>query len=731
MKESGYGRSPVVCQDRIGNLWTSWISFGPTGESIAFSRRSPRGEWSTPQRWEPSRPHVTGLAIAPWGDGIIAAWVDGEEDEIDGLKVAVVTPSSISAPILITPHRRGPAHPALSTSATHFVLAWTIRQMGGRQVVAHMGEDPFSIEEIVRIDDGGGYNISPTVACLENSGVVVWQNHRRSLSQILARRLDKGSAHRDIIPLCSDAQGICALPAVHPSAQGNVWVAWQTDNSPKTGPGLARQIHVVEMGRDDVVRRPVAPLPDVEDPPRGEDQGFEAPAITVADDGHLVVIGRGSQSIRRQDLGTQGWSDRIQIDDPGWQCRGRRFAVASAGEHILIVGRERDGIAVRTLPAVIASVRGHPELSPVEAKIRCDDGASAYRPEHRHIVAGQRVLFGDLHQHTAHSDGTGTIEETYARARFRYEDDIVAVADHESFLGKQTPPGEWAEMRRIADEFYRPGRFVTLTAFEWTGRAHPGPGHKVVYLPADGGPVLSRESNATKTGEGLISAAHRLGALVVPHHVGWTGANMSAHDPTVQTCFEIVSCHGAYERIGAGPIGTRGDDKPGEFIADALDKGLRFGFTGGSDGHGLNWHHGVCRKQDSHRSGLTGVFSSEVSREGVLNALRRRRCYATSGEKIGLWFEIDSRPMGEELVVGWPVPFRVVVSATAPIRSISLVSNEGQEIQLNATGKEADIRGTLEPPTPSGWCYYFVRVIQEDDAVAWSSPIWLDAPSTA
>jgi hypothetical protein len=337
------------------------------------------------------------------------------------------------------------------------------------------------------------------------------------------------------------------------------------------------------------------------------------------------------------------------------------------------------------------------------------------------------VLFGDIHQHTAASDGTGTHAETFTRAICRYRDDIVAVADHESFLGKRTPPGEWELAREVAADFDEAGRVTVLDAFEWTAKMHPGPGHKVVYPPVGGGPVLSRDDAATDTSTGLIGRCRELGALVFPHHVGWTGADMEAHDPRVQTCFEIVSCHGAYERQGFETIGTRGDDKPGQFVGDALDAGLRFGLVGGSDGHGLNWHHGVCRMADSHRSGLTAVFADTPTRDGVLDALRARRCYATSGAKILLWFEVDGRPMGSEVPVSGPVAHHVVVEGTTPLVAVALVTNRGREQPLQFDDREADASGMLDPPATGSWSYHFVRVVQQDGHVAWSSPIWLDA----
>ena len=77
-------------------------------------------------------------------------------------------------------------------------------------------------------------------------------------------------------------------------------------------------------------------------------------------------------------------------------------------------------------------------------------------------------------QHSAHSDGCGTAEEAFARARDLYDDDFAALSDHESFLGKRIGPSEWAHLARVVDAHDEPGRFATIHAYEWTARAHPG-----------------------------------------------------------------------------------------------------------------------------------------------------------------------------------------------------------------------------------------------------------------
>jgi hypothetical protein len=728
MDGPGYGRSPRVCADGVGRCWVAWISWDGREERVRVRCRSRDGKWSPSRGCTGPTRAVTGLALAPWGDGALLAWVDAGDAESDGLKLVELDAGGDDGePRLVVPWRRCPGAPAMAARADAFVLCWTVRTAGGCRVEAFTSVEPSAVSIVKPISDGRGAHLSPSAAWAGDAAWIAWQVMAPEESRIEARRVD-GPALGAIVELASGGPtGVVARPSLAGEPGGGVWAGWSSDVDPLLGPGLVRGVEVAHVGPDGRVARPAAPTPGVERDARGEDQGLEAPALVRGEGGALVVVARGSQSLRRMDLTADGWTVPAQLDEPGWKCRGSRFDACAGPSGLFVVGRERDGVVARLLP--FENRGGAPMLAGVRASERVGGEYRAVRGR-RIAVAGHAVLFGDIHQHTAASDGTGTAAETYHRARWRYGDDLCAIADHESFLGKKTPPGEWAEQCRIADEFYAPGDFVTLQAFEWTAAMHPGPGHKVVYLPPRGGPVLSRDEERTRTSAGLIAECRRVGALAFPHHVGWTGADAEAHDPEVQSCWEIVSCHGAYERQGVGPIGTRGDDKPGQFAAELLDRGLRFGFVGGSDGHGLAWHHGICRMADSHRAGLTGVLAGAATREAVFDALNERRCYATSGAKIGVWFEVAGLPMGEEIPVTESVPFHLVVAATNEIESLALVTNGGHEIRLEAGSAAIDAHGTLPAPSDGRWAYYYARVVQVDGHVAWSSPIWLDAPGS-
>ncbi|MFO8071857.1 MAG: CehA/McbA family metallohydrolase [Polyangia bacterium] len=720
--EPGYGRGPRICSDRAGRWWAAWIGWDENGERVRVCRRDPGRDWTGGFEAVSLSPAVTSMSIAAGREGLLVAWTDGGGLWLRQLDADGGGPRARR----LVEAAGAPREACLAAGESGALLAWTEIVSGSRRARALTLDRGAPSGEPWTASGQGEIHGSPAAAVGEGSAWIAWQVERGPLLAVRCRRIDD-SAAEELEPVAVASGGTVALPALCSDGEGGAWIAWQSDVDPDEGPVLVRWIELAHVDPKGRAALPTREMPGVARRGEGVDQGFESPALALAPSGRLVLVGRSSQGLWRQDLGAAGWSERRRLDEEGWACRGRRPSVCGAGEDLLVAARERAGIVVRQLDlSPTGAGEDRPLLLEREPLLASGEGRRSSSPPRREID-GRRILFGDIHQHTAASDGTGTHAETYHRARYRYDDDIAAVSDHESFLGKRTPPGEWIETCRAADERTVSGAFVALHAYEWTGRMHPGPGHKVVYPPAQGGPVLSRDDEASAESSALLRRARESGALVFPHHVGWTGADAANHDPQVQSCWEIVSCHGAYERPGVGPIATRGDDKPGQFVAEMLDAGLRFGLVGGSDGHGLDWQHGICRVRDSHRTGLTAVLCERATREAVLDALRARRCYATSGAKILLWLEAAGAPMGSEIRAPAGARFRALAEGTAPLSSAALVTGGGRELVLEISGRELRAAGSLPPPPADpGWSYWYLRVVQSDDQVAWSSPIWLE-----
>lgn len=521
------------------------------------------------------------------------------------------------------------------------------------------------------------------------------------------------AGHDDVVVF--RAFGSVMAPACA-AADGGVWVAFHHDVREDTRvTDVAKWIALRFVTDDGRVLEPSAPMTDRDRDREGVEQSFEFPALVVGASGAVRLYGRGSHDFFRQDLDHTGFSPRHGLTDGEWGSRGRRPTARRFGATTLVAFRDRKGIVVVAEPSPEG---GAPALVPAaiafnEAPARVP--ATRPDPAARH---GLRTAFGDIQQHSAHSDGVGTADEAYLRARHRYGDDFVALTDHESFIGKRTGPGEWAYLQAVATKHDAPGAFATLYAYEWTGQRYPGPGHKCVYLPRVGMPLVSRDD--VPEGRALVQSIKALGGIASPHHVGWTGCDEPGHDPVGQPVFEICSCHGCYEHPDH-PLGQRGE-LTDQLVSVMLAKGHRFGFTASSDSHGLLWHHGEARKRDPYRTGLTAVQVRSLHRDDVLEALRARRCYATSGAKILLDVTVNGAPMGSEIVAdGPPLAVHVIAHGEGPLARVEVIADGVVAAREDVDAMTHEARFSVQAR------YLYVRVTQQDGEMAWSSPVFVDA----
>lgn len=336
-----------------------------------------------------------------------------------------------------------------------------------------------------------------------------------------------------------------------------------------------------------------------------------------------------------------------------------------------------------------------------------------------------RVLWGDLHGHSQLSDGTGTPEDYYAYARDVAALDVAALTDHDHwgmrFLDKN--PEGWDEIREASRRFNEPGRFVALAGYEWTSWVQ---GHRHVLYFNDEGKILSSMDPRYETPRSLWDALADSNAVSVAHHSA--GGPVSTNwdfvpDSGIEPVIEIVSVHGSSEADDSpGPIYDAVD---GNFVRDGLAKGLQFGFIGSGDGH--DGHPGLAHL-GSPNGGLAAIFSEEVSREGVLEALRSRRVYATNGPRIWLRLWLDDNPMGSVLasVSSEIQQLKFAAATTAPVERIDFIrSGEVVETLPGEGARELSDERSIPRLQPGD--YIYIRILQEDGGTAWSSPIFMES----
>ncbi len=339
------------------------------------------------------------------------------------------------------------------------------------------------------------------------------------------------------------------------------------------------------------------------------------------------------------------------------------------------------------------------------------------------------LYWGDLHGHSGVCDGTGTPHDYYQYARDVSGLDISALTSHDAFgfIPLDEDEKTWTLIKKEADLFYQPGVFVTFAGYEWTNWTY---GHQhVIFLKTEEAVVCSSRNPRNATPADLWKCLGGRSAITIPHHVGGgpIAYDWSFYNPAFQPVSEICSIHGNCEYYGA----PRGIYRPVEnhFVQDALSRGCKLGIVASGDSH--NGHPGQ-RDISALTAGLMGVYAGELTRESVWKALKKRSVYATSGARMILGFHINAHSMGEIIYVENELETRDIagtVIGTDVIREMTIVKNGSILHSIAGQGVEATIHYRDDTPVGAG-DYYYLRIIQEDGEMAWSSPIWVEQAST-
>jgi hypothetical protein len=92
------------------------------------------------------------------------------------------------------------------------------------------------------------------------------------------------------------------------------------------------------------------------------------------------------------------------------------------------------------------------------------------------------VYFGNIHSHTAFSDGEGVPDQAYDYGKHVAGLDVLAITDHSNLFDFQFEPSKsrkWADVHRSADENTKNGEFVAIAGYEMTWYGDQG--HMNVY----------------------------------------------------------------------------------------------------------------------------------------------------------------------------------------------------------------------------------------------------------
>jgi hypothetical protein len=379
--------------------------------------------------------------------------------------------------------------------------------------------------------------------------------------------------------------------------------------------------------------------------------------------------------------------------DDGSTTLGFEASFADPGIRRLLLRDERNGIRAHSNPV----------------RVGRHDGPKTYWGEfHWHGWDGVEL---SVRNHMTEPDRLFRFARDVSRL------DFTAMGSH-IFQYAPHAVGEWWDVYRgVVHDLDRPGSFVPFMGCEWRGSKGGGGDRNIIWrepdalIPDPKWRIDELYDRLKARGQPATMTPHVGGGVAMPDH----------HDPDLERCIEICSGHGNFE-----------------WYAQAwLKKGFKVGFVGGSDGHsgtpgwprkvgngGGRFMYGL-RYRDSGYSGgpLCAVQADGLTRNELWEAIRARRVYASTGARALVDFSADGRPMGSELETDGPVGLSFSVHGTARIARVDLI--RGEHRLAHWTPGAAHFATALEDRPPMGTNYYYLRILQDDDELLWTSPTWV------
>ena len=356
------------------------------------------------------------------------------------------------------------------------------------------------------------------------------------------------------------------------------------------------------------------------------------------------------------------------------------------------------------------------------------------------------AYFGQLHSHTAeYSDGSGTLDEALNYVEGIPENDnvdFVAFTDHSNYFDSTSAPNpaealydtskmtsasanKWAAYNNAIDNFNAssPDR-IALAGYEmtWSG----GPGHINTFNT----PGIVSRNNSTlnnKTGDAGLKAYYNL--LIEAGNEGVTSINQLNHPGTTFGNFSDFAYYTPaldnYVQLvevgnGEGQIGAGGYYPSYEQYIMALDKGWHVAPTNNQDNHKGSWGNA--------NDARNVIYADSLTEDGLFDAIRERRLYATEDKNLEISYTLDGHMMGSQLGtedVGENVDIAVTVydpDYNDAISKVEVVVNSGR---VAYTWDSIPASGELSCTIPAAYSYYFIRVTQMDGNLAVTAPVWV------
>jgi hypothetical protein len=358
------------------------------------------------------------------------------------------------------------------------------------------------------------------------------------------------------------------------------------------------------------------------------------------------------------------------------------------------------------------------------------------------------IVRGDFHRHTELSwdrggEPDGSLEDFYRYMIDAASMDFGASTDHQ---GGAWPYWWWYTLK-MTDMYYVPGAYVPIYGYE---RSTQYPfGHRNIFfakrtdarvtpfflqegargfefpLGAEGDEPGAGTPDVVKNDTSLLLEEVRAHHALAIRHTSATDQGgpwkESDNDPDVEPVVEIFQgCRTSSEQVG-GPLVTNPAKDieqmdlvgyhPEGMVSVAWAKGYRLGVIASSDHFSTHISY-AC------------VYTDDTTRQGILDAIRKRHTYGAT-DNIILDVRMGDHFMGDEFSLSHAEPLRVVARGTRPIRLVEVLKDS--KVVYSTEPKQRDVSFQFyDTGDVSQRHYYYVRLQQDDSMTAWSSPFFVN-----
>ena len=724
-KTPGSDFMPAATTDSKGRVWTTWVGAREDRFQVFAAHQSDDG-FSAPQRvsefggneWEP--------AIAADKNGQVAvAWDTFDKGDYDVFVSTLANDGKLGKPQAVAASLAFEVRPSLAYD--HDGRLWIAYEWSGDQ----WGKDFGALKKkgiplyrtgralaVKVLDADGGWHAPDDIM----NAMPGAQAARR------AAAANKRQPNRR--PIISVAP---TYPRLACDGSGHMWLAFRGK------PGANWRVRVGTVWCEYLTRLSSQGWSEAAWMPHSNNILDNRPALTrVGDSGMLAVFsadGRGEVS-------------PPTVEDPhlpaGTPKKNRNPNQIDPNNQIMVSLVGANGFATADGPAKLSAIEPEtpvPAAPDVPAEREDIERMRDYR-----VQLGDetlRIWRGEFHRHTELSPdggGDGGLLDMWRYAIDAAGMDWIGDGDHDYGNGREY---SWWTTQKAVTLFTLPKHFVPVYSYERSVRYPEG--HRNCMFAYRGVRSLPRlpisdpdEFKPAPDTNLLYMYLHYFGGICASHTSATDmGTDWRNHDPEVEPFVEIYQGdRNNYERPDSPRSAVTeaklkqstpekesiGGWRPKGFVNLALLKGYRLAFQSSSD-H-ISTHLSYCN-----------VFVTEPTRQGIVDAIRKRRVYGATDNIIAdVRCKVGDREhfMGEEFSTDQAPTLDIRLIGAQNIAKVTIIKDDKEVHTSEPNKKDVHFQWTDPEPTIGKTSYYYVRGEQAPDLegatsgeLVWASPMWI------